>query len=134
MMARIGSTPLDPAIHRGRLDSLRIYEISEAELEALERGSPESVYLNLGLTVLSVATSFSITLATTKTESNRTFTVFVVLVAVGYLAGLTFGILWSVSRRSLTSTAAKIRARLPAEGIQERPRIAPEAGADRATT
>jgi hypothetical protein len=134
MMARTGSTPLDPAIHRGRLDSLRIYEISEAELEALERGSPESVFLNLGLTVLSVATSFSITLATTKIDSNRTFTVFVVLVAVGYLAGLTFGILWWVSRRSLTSTAAKIRARLSAEGIQESPTTAPEAGADRAAT
>jgi hypothetical protein len=35
-MAKANSTPLDPAIHRGRLDSLRIYEISEAELDALE--------------------------------------------------------------------------------------------------
>lgn len=118
-MAKASSTPLDPAIHRGRLDSLRIYEISEAELDALERGSPESVYLNLGLTVLSVAVSFSVALATTTVESTRTFTVFVVLIVVGYLAALTFGILWWISRRSLKSTAAKIRARLPVEGIQE---------------
>ena len=89
-MAKASSTPLDPAIHRGRIDSLRIFEISEAELDALERGSPESVYFNLCLAVLSVAISFSVALATTKIESERTFTVFVVVVAVGYVAGLTF--------------------------------------------
>jgi hypothetical protein len=133
-MAKASSTPLDPAIHRGRIDSLRIYEISEAELDALERGSPESVYLNLGLTVLSVAISFSVALATTHIESNKTFTVFVVLVVVGYLAGLTFGILWWISRRSLRSTAAKIRARLPAEGIQEASKAISEVAADRPAT
>lgn len=113
------NTPLDPAIRRGRLDSLQIYEISEAELDALERGSPESVFFNLLLTTLSVAISFTVSLATTRIESDRTFIVFVLLVFVGYLAGFTFGVLWWISRRSLKTTAAKIRARIPAEGIQE---------------
>lgn len=133
-MDRAMSTQLDPAIHRGRLDSLRIYEISEAELDALERGSPESVYLNLGLTVLSVAISFTIALFSTRIESDRTFTVFVVVVIVGYIAGVTFGVLWWISRRSLSSTAAKIRARLPAEGIQEGATPASESTADRPAT
>jgi hypothetical protein len=119
MMAKASGTPLDPALHRVRLDSLRIFEISEAELDALERGSPESLFLNLALAVLSIAISFSVALATTKVDSIRTFTVFVVVVVVGYLAGITFGVLWLMSRRSLKSTAAKIRARIPSEGIQE---------------
>ena len=65
-----GSTPLDPAIHRGRIDSLRIFEISEAELDALDVGSPESVFFNLCLAILAIAISFSVTLATTKIESD----------------------------------------------------------------
>jgi hypothetical protein len=118
-MAKAHQTPLDPAIHRVRLDTLRIFEISEAELEALERGSPESIFLNLALAVLSVAISFSISLATTTISSERTFTVFVVVTTVGYVAGITFGVLWLVSRRSLKSVSAKIRSRILPEGIQE---------------
>ena len=119
MMAKASGTPLDPAIRRMRLDSLRIFEIGEAELEALERGSPESVFMNLALAVLAVAISFSISLATTKVESDRTFTVFVVITVVGYLAGATFLILWAIARRSLKSVSARIRARIPPEGIQD---------------
>lgn len=112
-------TPLDPAIHRVRLDSLRIFEISEAELEALERGSTESIYLNLAIAVLSVAISFSVTLATTTVQSDRTFSVFVIIMVIGYLAGVTFGMLWFISRRALRNVSAEIRSRIPPEGFQE---------------
>jgi hypothetical protein len=118
-MAKAHQTPLDPAIRRVRLDSLRIFEISEAELEALERGSPESIFLNLALTILSVAISFSITLATTTISSDRKFIVFVIVTCISYLAGVTFGIFWLISRRSLKSVSAKIRSRILPEGIQE---------------
>lgn len=110
---------LDPAIHRVPLDKLTIYEITEAELEALERGSPESLFLNLAIAVLSVAISFSAALATTRIESIWTFCVFVILCVVGYLAGVTFGLLWLQSRKSLKSVARAIRNRNPAGGIQQ---------------
>jgi hypothetical protein len=84
MMAKAQNTPLDPAIHSVRLDKLRIFEISEAELEELERGSPESIFLNLALAVLSIAISFSVSLFTTRIESNRTFIVFVVVTAISH--------------------------------------------------
>ncbi|MBA3314439.1 MAG: hypothetical protein M3552_00630 [Planctomycetota bacterium] len=118
-MARQRQTQLDPAIYRVRLDSLRIFEISEAELEALERGSPESIFLNMALAVLSMAISFSVSLATTKIESDRTFTVFVVITVFGYGAGVILGVLWLLSRRSLRSVSSQIRSRIPSEGIQE---------------
>ena len=110
-------TRLDPAIQRVPLDTLRIFEISEAELEALERGSPESLFL--ALAVLPIAISFSITLVTAKIENLKTFTVFVVVTVVGYVAGITFLALWLSFRRSLKSVSAKIRGRIPPAGIQE---------------
>jgi hypothetical protein len=118
-MAKSQETRLDPAIHRIRLGSLRIFEISEAELESLERGSPESIFLYLGLTVLSIAVSFSVALSTTRIDSDRTFAVFVIITSVGYVAGVTFGVLWVASRRSLNGVSAKIRSRIPPGGIQE---------------
>ncbi len=71
-------TQLDPAIHRVRLDKLRIFEITEAVLDALERGSPESIFLNLAIAVLCIAISFSFSLATANIDNDRTFYVFVI--------------------------------------------------------
>lgn len=112
-------TQLEPAIHRIPLGRLRIFEITEAELEALERGSPESLFLNLAIAVLSIATSFLITLTTTKIDNDRTFSTFVIVTSVGFVSGLTFGLLWFRLRRSVTSVAAIIRDRIPPEGVQE---------------
>ena len=117
-MTRSGEQQLDPAIHRVRLDKLTIFEITEAELEALERGSPESLYLNLGLSVFAVAASFSVALATTNIESTKTFSVFVIVMVVGYLAAITFSLLWWRSRRTLRSVASEIRRRRTPEGMQ----------------
>ena len=110
---------LDPAIHRVRLGKLLIFEISEAELEALERGSPESIFLNLAIAVFSIAISFTITLFTTTIPNDRTFIVFVIITSICYIAGLTFALLWFVSRKSLKKVSAEIRSRIPPEGVQE---------------
>jgi hypothetical protein len=109
---------LDPAINRVRLEKLTIFEITEAELEALERGSPESLYLNLGISALSVSSSFFITLLTTTIGDTRTFCVFVIVTAIGLLSGLTFGLLWWHSRTSLRNVARDIRGRIPPQGDQ----------------
>lgn len=113
-------TQFEPAIHRVPLDKLRIFEITEAELEALERGSPESIFLNLAIAVLSVAISFLIALTTTKIENDRTFYVFVIVTSVGCVSGITFALLWFIWRRSLKSVSTEIRKRIPPpEGVQE---------------
>jgi len=112
-------SPLDPAIHRVPLDKLTIFEITEAELDALERGSPESLYLNLAIGVISIAISFSIALATTQIPSTKVFCVFVIVAVVGYLAAITFSLLWWQSRRSLKTVAQEIRRRRTPQGIQE---------------
>lgn len=107
-----------PAIRRGRLETLTIYEVSEAELETIERGTPESVFLNFAIFLLSVAISFSVTLATVTIASDRTFQVFVIVTLVCYLGGLILLAIWGRSYRSIRRTTQTIRERLLAEGEQ----------------
>ena len=59
---------------------------------------------------------FSITLATTMIESNRTFTVFIIAVILGYLFGFLFLLLWWKNHTSVSSVVTSIRSRLPPEG------------------
>lgn len=105
-----------PEIRRGRFDKLTIYEISDSELEILERGSPGSIYLNFAIFLLSLAISFTVTLLITKIESNRTYTLFVVVTVAGYIIGTLLLLLWWKNYRSVSKVADTIRRRLPPEG------------------
>lgn len=122
--------PLAPAIRRGRLDSLNIFDVTKEELDALERGSPVSVFLNLAIFVLSVAISFSASLLTTEIPSDRTFIVFVVVTVVGYIAGATFLLLWFFTRKSIKSVVENIRKRLPPEGVPGSESVAVDSAKD----
>jgi ABC-type Fe3+-siderophore transport system permease subunit len=105
-------------IRRGVILQMTIYEVAEDELETLAHGSPDSVYLNFAIFLLSIATAFLISLLTTEV-SNRTFAVFVILIAVGYVLGAFFSILWYKNRKSISALVQRIQERLPQEGIQE---------------
>lgn len=47
-----GEKPL--RIVRGRVDEVRVYEVTDAELERLEKGSPESLNFNAGIFFLAL--------------------------------------------------------------------------------
>jgi hypothetical protein len=115
-MSAARRSKLDPPIERIRLDKLTIFEITEAELDALERGSTESLFFNLAIATVSIATSFLVSLLTTVIENDRTLIVFVVICVVGFLSGLTFTLLWLQMRKSLKKVAREIRDRKPPEG------------------
>jgi hypothetical protein len=108
---------LAPAIRRGRIEQLTIYEVSESELETLERGSPIALYLNFSVFLLSVSASFLIALFTTTISSERTFTVFVVVTTLFLALGVLLLGLWFRSRVSIREVARRIRARVPPEGV-----------------
>lgn len=105
-----------PEIRRARFEKLTIFEVSDSELEILAKGSPDSTYLDFSIDLLSAAIAFSITLATTTIESNRTFTVFIIAVILGYLFGFLFLLLWWKNHTSVSSVVTSIRSRLPPEG------------------
>ena len=109
-----------PAVRRARFDKLTIFEVSEAELDILEKGSPDSIYLNFAIFLLSMAVSFIVALFTTEVKSMAIFVVFVLLAIVGCLGGFFLLIMWLRDRSSVSKCAKTIRSRLlPAEGIQE---------------
>jgi uncharacterized membrane protein YciS (DUF1049 family) len=97
---------------------LTIYEISEAELEVIERGAPDSPFITLSAFLLSAAISFSIALATTTITSPLISNAFAIVTTVGYLGGLFCLFFWLRNQRTTRSVTRKIRERLLPEGEQ----------------
>lgn len=104
-----------PKIKRGRFDSLSLYEISDYELEILEKGTPSSIYLNFAIFLFSVAISFLIAITTTEIKSERLFSIYFVIVLVGFIIGGILIALWSKNRKSISIILQKIRDRIPLE-------------------
>jgi hypothetical protein len=105
-----------PEIRVGKLAVLKVHQISDEELSRLEQGSGQSIFLNIAVGIISVAASFLVALLTTQIESNRLFMVFVVVVSVGFLAGMILLILWWCTRQPIRRLATEIRDRMPPEG------------------
>lgn len=108
--------PFFPAIRRARLDNLTIYEISEAELNTLEKGSPDSIYLSISIALLSAALAFLGSALITKIESNVVMFLFIAFIVVGFVVGGVLLLLWFKSRSSVSDCVESIRRRLPPEG------------------
>ena len=99
-------------VNVGKLNSLNIYEVTEDELEKLETGGSDPIFLNFAIFSISVALSFLITLLTTKIDSSRIFIIFLVVTIMGFFAGFILLILWWRSRRSVKDLVKKIRDRI----------------------
>lgn len=107
-----GTGQNDPRIVRGRIDSLSLYEITDHELNVLEKGSPSSIYLNFGIFLMTVGLSFLVATVTTNIESIRVFIVFIVVSVLGIIGGIFLIVLWYRLRGDLTDVASKIRGRI----------------------
>ena len=105
-------------VRRAAFAQLTIYEVADYELEILAQGSPDSLFLNFAIFLLSSAVAFLVALLTADL-SARVFTVFVVFVTVGFLVGLFLMLVWLKKRTSTSSLVKTIRDRLPNEGVQE---------------
>jgi hypothetical protein len=102
-----------PAIRVAPLGELRVYVISEEELNVLEQGSPASQNLNFALALLSSGFTSLATLLATDIQSVRTFVVFVVITVVFLVAGVVLFAGWYRLRRSSQGLAQRIRGRMP---------------------
>ncbi|MCK9612346.1 MAG: hypothetical protein PHR81_03180 [Bacteroidales bacterium] len=100
-------------IKRHKFDSLTIYEVSESELEIIEKGSPSSIYLNFAIFLISVAASFLVSLLTSDyTNKQNTFIVFLVITIVGFMIGIFLIILWLRTKNDFDQTIKKIKDRV----------------------
>jgi hypothetical protein len=104
---------LMPAVRVAPLGELRVYVISEEELNELENGSPASQSLNFALALLASGLSFFATLMTTEISSLKTFSVFVILTVVFLVVGIILFASWYRLRKSSQGLAQRIRDRMP---------------------
>jgi len=100
-------------IVRGRVDSLSLYEITDNELKTLERGSPNSIYLNFAIFLLSVGVSFLISLLSAKMENVRVYATFLVFTIVGLIGGAILLCLWWRERGAIKEVIEDIKKRIP---------------------
>ena len=105
-----------PAVRFGKMDELKVHLISDEDLTRLEQGSGQSLFLNFGIGLFSVAVSFLISLLTTTITSDRLFSVFVIVTIIGFLASIILLTLWWFTRRPISELTKKIRERMPPEG------------------
>lgn len=108
-----------PEIKRVKIGSLTIYEISENELESLEKGSPGSILLNFAIFLLSLSIAFIVAVLTTDKKSDLTFIIFIVLIVVFSLFGILLLLIWNKNRKSVKSIGDTIREREPDEEIPD---------------
>ena len=101
-----------PTIRRGKVDSLTLYEITDHELDVLERGSPNSIYLNFSIFLLSIAISFIVALLTLTPESNRVYYVLVIVSLISLIIGSFLCVLWYRTRQSSDIIIKKIKDRV----------------------
>lgn len=101
-------------IVRGRVDSLSLYEITEAELDTLEKGSPYSIQLNIGISLLTLGLSFLASLLTIEADAYSTMLliVFVALTVAGIIGGTILIILWRSARMATTDVVRRIKQRI----------------------
>lgn len=97
---------------RGRVDSLSLYEVTDNELEILEKGSPSSIYLNFSIFLLSIGIAFLITLLSTNIESSKVFAVFVIFCSVGIVVGVLLLVLWYRMKNEVSEVIVKIKGRI----------------------
>lgn len=100
-------------IHRARVDTLNIYEVSDSELTTIERGSTNSIFLNFSIFLLSIAVSLLIALLTANFNGKTVVqTIFILLTIVGFLGGGFLLIFWYRKRDDFKITIKKIRERM----------------------
>ncbi|MDO8281716.1 MAG: hypothetical protein Q7U10_03675 [Thermodesulfovibrionia bacterium] len=120
VMTPINQNESSIPVKKGRVDSISIFEVTESELETLESATPTGILFDIGVSCLSVAIAFTISLATTEIENDRAFYSFLIVVVVGYLAFIAFTIIWLVTRQSVKKLTKKIRERMsPPKNTQQ---------------
>jgi hypothetical protein len=114
------SRPAPPIVRVAPLQELRVYQISESELEKLERGSPESIHLSLALAFLPAALTLLITLQTVDITKPRIYNAYLFSFLLLALQGGVSLIRWWRARGTVRDIVQEIRDRMPKRpGIPE---------------
>lgn len=116
--------PAPPIVRYAPLGELKVYEISEAELEKLENGPPGQVHLSFALALLPAALTVFITIETVEIKGDRIYYGYWIAFWLLSIQGLISLVRWWTIGGTLKSLVQDIRSRMP-----ERPGI-PEQATD----
>lgn len=105
-------------VRRGRVGSVDLYEITDSELDTLEKGSPANMQLNFAVFLLAVAFAAIIALCTAEFNNQTIEIAFIVVSVVGILLGLYFLISCFRNHTSTKTICSKIRNRISSPEVK----------------
>lgn len=111
-------------VKRAKLDSLKIYEITEKELDTLEKGSGDSLFLNFAISLFSIFISFIIVLLTVdffyddKDDLIIKFIIFICLTGISLIGSIICFIAWYRNKGGFKSTIQEIKSRMEVEIVE----------------
>lgn len=105
--------PPPPVVRYAPLGEVRVYQITEDELDKLATGPPGQLHLNFALALLPAALTILVTLQTVEMNSDRLFAGYVAAFFVFLVLGLQSLVQWRRATRSFTSQVQTIRDRMP---------------------
>lgn len=105
-------------VRRRKIGSVTIYDVTEAELTILEKGTEASVWLNFFIGTISVAASFLVSLLTVDWGKDITLTqvVFICLTIIMFLAAIVCFVFWRNAKGQHAATIKTIKERTIQEG------------------
>ena len=103
---------LPPIVRYAPVGELRVYEISEAELERLEDGPPGQVHLSFALALLPAALTVMVTLQTVDISYTRTYNAYWIAFWLLSVQGLISLVRWWTAGGALKSVTQDIRSRM----------------------
>lgn len=96
---------------RHKVDSLKLYDVKEEELEILEKGSPESLLLSIAIALISSA--FSIFVSMPPFEAMLKNLILLFLMIAFSVVGIVLLIVWFSQNKSTTNIIKRIKSRRP---------------------
>lgn len=112
--------PAPPVVVYAPLGELKVYELSEAELEKLEAGPPGQIQLNFALALLPASLTILITLQTVSISDNRLYSSYLIAFWMFLVQGIISLVQWISKSKSHNNLIKNIRDRMPAKpGIPE---------------
>lgn len=101
------------SVQRRKIGSVTIFDVTEAELTILEKGTDASIWLNFFIATLSIGVSFLVSLLTAEWNEDVSFirVVFVCVTIIMFLAALVCFVFWRRGRGQHKETIKTIRQR-----------------------
>lgn len=100
-------------VHRRKIGSVTIYDVTEAELNVLEKGTDASVWLNFLIFTISTAISFMVSLLTVEWEESVSVVqiTFICVTVIMTISALICFVFWRRGRGQHLTTIKAIKER-----------------------